>query len=83
MNKIITKYTLLLNWNFTECRAEYHRDKRKNYKFYIIDYDIPNNYKDFPTILEMRNEKVVKTRYFHTEKKALAFLYKYQSGEIK
>lgn len=68
-------------WNFTECKAFHSKGKRKGklyYKFYIIDYDVPD-IDDFH-IIDMRNKGLVKTRYFHTKKEAMIFLHEYQKG---
>lgn len=64
----------LINWNFTKCRAKYKGNKRANYTFFMVDYDLPKDYMRYDHILEMRNKGVVKTKYFHKEKEAKEFL---------
>ncbi len=70
------------SWNITFCKAVYHRHKKANYNFYIVDYDIQDSWEKYPQIIEMRNAGIVKTKYFHTKKEALEFLNQYTSGEV-
>ena len=66
-----------IDWNFTTCRAIYKKRKKANYTFYIIDYGFPDDvYENKKHILEMRNEGLVKTKYFKTKKEAIKFLNK-------
>lgn len=66
----------MFNWNYTKCRAKYKNNKKANYTFFIVDYDIPKDYEKYENIIEMRNAGIVKTKYFHTEKEAKDFLFK-------
>jgi len=65
------------NWKLTKCRAKYKGTKSANYTFYIVDYDIPDDYEKYPHILEMRNKGLVKTKYFYNAEEAVEFLFKY------
>ena len=74
----------MIAWNITKCKSFYIFGKDKNkiyYKFWIVDYDVPDI--DKLHILEMRNRRLVKTKYFYTKKEAFDFLHKYQAGKIE
>ena len=68
----------IFNWNFTKCKAIHSIGKRKRklyYNFYIVDYEFPDSSIDSKDhIIEMRNKGIVKTKYFHIEKKAKDFI---------
>jgi len=67
------------SWNYTKCRAIHDKGKKKGklyYNFYIIDYDFIDDNKS--NIIEMRNNGLTKTKYFHTKKEAMKFLHEYQ-----
>lgn len=79
-----TKEHTMFAWNITKCKSFHISGKRKGkvyYKFWIIDYDVPDI--DKLHILEMRNRGLVKTKYFYTKKEAMKFLHEYQDGRIK
>lgn len=72
----------MFNWNYTKCKAFHSVGKRKGklyYTFYIVDYDIPEDYEKYEHIIEMRNAGVVKTKYFHKECEARDFINKITS----
>ncbi len=74
---------IAFDWNYTKCRAIHDRGKKKDklyYNFYIIDYDLIDDNKSH--IIEMRNNGLTKTKYFHTEKEAMKFLHEYQRGKL-
>jgi len=76
-----------LNWNFTPCLTQFGYDHEgypvKEYFFYIVDYNLPDNVLDYEHIIEMRNKGIVKTKYFHTEKEAVKFLSKYIKKKVR
>ena len=60
-----------IGWNITKCRG-YQRRKSGSYVFWIVDYDM-YDVKEMH-ILEMRNKKLTKTKYFHTEEEVKEFI---------
>jgi len=76
------------NWNFTPCLTRYNKVNGviydiavSDYSFYIVDYDLPENWVDYDHIIDMRNKGVVKTKYFRKRKDALKFLSQYIKGD--
>ena len=62
------------DWNITKCRVKRTGNSGANYTFYIVDWGFPDDWMEYNHVIEMRNKRVIKTKYFHTKKEVNAFI---------